>query len=525
MYSALDLRMTGTSGDFVWAEERHRRVPIVRYPGGGIIQPLVFYFGHLARTNRESIKSLWSRAYAIRPYFASLESQGVNWRRGGRNRYLSRHRQALKDAGEMSAAQIEENLQKIFDFYLTIPDAMPYGEDGTVVGEFVGDVPRKFPITSKTVTIEGEKRLVWIGHKVVKADPPKPSVLDAEEIGLVREKLRDVPANDNATQGWVDPKLKGDRDWAMGGCMSLGGLRSEETAELALSAITESLRNEGVLNGLPDKYRKMKSIADLSGDKDGQELVLNALKKFEQRKRRNYLYVGIDGKGDKPRQAAFKVELMRDLLIVAIWGVRAKQLAEWRKQGLFPTDLDRVFLSFSTRAALKAGSVSDILKQAFERARIEGSAHDFRKFYATEMASGILRRVVGNLGYLTHAVMHSVYHQVADALGHAKITTTTRHYVDVAVIAFTAIESRVQRRKLLAIWEALLEEQDNLDPERIRLVGTSVKLLASLPKASPLYAILEGALTDIELNPDGMIKFAKPKPNLKLVVSNTDAAT
>ena len=509
--SSLDLRMTSAGKHFTWFEEKYPSLPIVRNPDGTISQVLTFYFGYLARTKKEGASSLEKRAYTLREWMAFLLSHGMTWTHGACDRIMHRWRQAQKESGvDISDNQIEVKLQRVYEFYLHIPDAMKFDENGVRVPEFVGSARDGFPITIKSFPLRGDEDYsTWSGQDRTRPAPAHPSILDdiqVESVGNAARSATDI--------------LKGDRDWLLTSCMSRGGLRGAEVADITCSTITDSLRRENILAAVEARFGPMRSIADIADNAEAQEVVLTSLKVFEQRRRRDYIFVIITGKGNKQRHAAFPVDLVRDILTIGIWTVRRHQLATRPPTGDAGVPKE-VFLSFKTCDGMLPGSVSDIVKVAFIEAGIEGSGHELRKYYATNTANRILRRALDDFGYLTQAVLNTVYDQVASALGHSTVNTTTRHYVNVAMVHFTGLQAKRQRRRLLYVWETLLAQQDNLDAERIRLCGTAIRSIASVPKNSDLFAILEGALTDPDINPEGMLKFTVPKsPHLRLAVSN-----
>ncbi|MCQ1839066.1 hypothetical protein [Neorhizobium galegae] len=463
-----------------------------------------------------------AEAYTLREWFAFLLNEGFEWYQAN-DLMMHRWRQHQKDSSEeISLAQIELKLERVFIFYKFIPEAMPITEGGQPMPEFVGPISeprsRRLAITSKKVIYEGNEHTVWSGKDKVKVAKPKLTVPDESQVERIHSVLR-VPAV-NTTQNNLPvgshPKedfLKSERNWTMGTCMSGGGLRAAEVADLTTAQITEALKAEGILLKLPKQYAELTSIAELSDDVAAQEIVLAELKALRHRKKRHYIFVTIVGKGGKSRSASFFIDTIRDLLITAIWTVRAKMISQWGATWAY---CDNVFLSFKSKQQLQSSSISDIMALAFFKAKVPGSGHDLRKFYATYTATLILRRTLNDLGYLTQAVVNTVLSEVADALGHSQVTTTTRHYVNMALVHYTGIESRRRRHKLMKIWEILLEEQGNLSNDKIRLCGTTIKSVAQLPENAELNVMLGEMLRDPELNPLGMVAFVERKADRNL---------
>lgn len=516
-------RMTKSDREYSWCQEKYENLPIIREHDGTVSQPLTFYFGYLARTKTESIASMGPTSYTLREWIEFLWRQGLGLREGGNDETMHRFVQAQRELDRtLSESHIAVKLQRIYQFYLHLPDAMRFWEDGMPVEEFVGEAREGRSVTTITKTIKGKTYTRWSGRGKIKQSTASPSVLTDDEVTTLYAAARTVDAKDASGQPLSKANLKtsimvGERNWLLANVMGRGGLRAAETTVLSCNAITCALRLENLLKPVEKKFGPIKSVADLADVPDAQEMLLTALKAFNLKKGRMFIYVDIVGKGDKRRKAAFPVELIEDLLVVGVWTVRRFQLAEMTPS---PESQDAVFLSFKSGDKLLAGSVSGILKSIFVKAHLEGSGHELRKYYATATANRILKKNIDELGYITQAVLNTVYEQVASALGHANVNTTTKHYVNVAMVNYTGLEARRQRRKILHIWEALIDNQDRLDQERIRLCGTAIKSIATAPRESDLFGIMRGALTDPLINPDGMIKFANPKPNLRLVASN-----
>ena len=84
--------------------------------------------------------------------------------------------------------------------------------------------------------------------------------------------------------------------------------------------------------------------------------------------------------------ALFSIDLVRDILEVAVWSVRRGQVAVWVAQDPSFRLTGHVFLSFKTRGRLEPGTVSDLMKAAFVGAGVNGSGHRQRARYGTLMA-------------------------------------------------------------------------------------------------------------------------------------------
>ncbi len=504
-------------------------MPIIRWPNGTLCEPLVFFFGHLCRKNFEGIKSMEPRAYSLREWFAYLGERGIPWNEAD-DLKMHQWREHERKKG-VSHEQIEAKLKRVFHFYRHIPDAMVCQPDGTLTPEFVGEnrrgQPTKFPISTKEVkTKTGKWVTVWSGSKSVKQMKPKLKVVVNADCALVLSELRS-PSNRKKDIHDIDSIIKCERDWGMGRVMVGAGLRAHEVPALSLRDLTKAMKDEQLLRGLgQQRIANMESVAELADDPEAQKIVLKALKHFTDKKNRLYVGVRILGKGSKERQAGFTVDLLYDLLTVVIWGGRNILIKRWQAADPAYIPEDTLFLSFKTGEPLTESTVSDIMLQAFKDANVSGSGHDLRKNYATNIAAKILRRNLETFGYFTHAVLNTVLSEVADALGHSSVNTTTQHYTNLAIAAASGLDHKRQRDKVMAVCDMLVESdrKDMLDDERIRLCASAFKVFSEMPKDSMLYELLTDAMADPQLNPAGIIKMSevtRRPPFPRLVVDNT----
>lgn len=524
--STSDFRMTFAGPDFCWFGEPREGMPIIRWPDGTLCQPLIFFFGYLCRLNLEQISSMEPRAYQLREWFSFLRTQGIQWFNAD-DFTMHRWRHLLSESG-LQDAQIEKKLRSVYHFYLHIPDAMQRMENGSPTPDFVGRNKRGnnrwFSISTKQVlTRTGERLTVWSGSKAVRESTPDFTVPDNDQCDRVLAELRSPLKKPEGTKTpAVDSVVKHERDWGMGRLMVGAGLRADEVPGFKLADLTKALLSEGILSGLGmNRLDSLETVADLSEDVDAQEIVLRGLKTFEQKRKRLYIGVKVKGKGKKIRNAAFLIDLITDILTVIVWGSRARLVREWQAQDPNYVPQDTLFLSYKTSDALTGGAVSDIMLRAFKAAGVPGSGHDLRKNYATNLAARILTRNLNQFGYFTHAVLNNVLHEVATALGHKSVNTTTRHYTNLAVVHSTGLENSRKRNKVMRIWDQLIESKDLMDDEQLQLCGTAMRVFAELPKDSEMYGTLYWAMTNPDYNPKGLIDLSpRPATHLRLVSDN-----
>ncbi|MDP9630369.1 UNVERIFIED_ORG: site-specific recombinase XerD [Ensifer adhaerens] len=521
--------MTFAGPDFEWFGETRPRMPVIRWPNGTLCEPLIFFFGHLCRKNFEAIKSMEPRAYSLREWFAYLSENGIPWNQAS-DLTLHQWRQHERNNGA-SPEQVEIKLKRVFHFYRHMPDAMVCQPDGTMTPEFVGEnkrgEPPRFPISTKEVkTKTGYWLTVWSGSKPIKQMKPNLVVLVNDDRDRVLSELRS-PSKPKKNLNDIDSIIKRERDWGMGRAMAGAGLRAHEIPTTSLLDLTKAMKDEQLFRGLGrERAAALRSVAELADDPEAQKIVLKGLKHFTEKRKRLYIGVRVVGKGNKERRAGFTVDLLYDLLTVVVWGGRNRLIKRWQAADPEYVPEDTLFLSFKTGKPLTEGAVSDIMLQAFIDANVSGSGHDLRKNYATNIAAKILTRNLQLFGYFTHAVLNTVLSEVADALGHAKVNTTTQHYTNLAVATATGLENKRQRDKVMRVCDMLLENdsKDMLDDDRIRLCGTAIKVFSEMPKDCELFEILAGAMEETELNPGGLINLSavgKRVPYLRLVADNT----
>lgn len=527
-----DFRLRFTDDTFVWDGERQPDIPVVRWPSGAICQPLLFYFAWSAAEDRVSALSMEAEAYTLREWFAFLMNQGKHWTevsvllmrqfREDQKKTLWTG-QATKRSGLAIATQkvakrpahnqIEKKLRRVFDFYRFIPDAIKFDERCQPVKEFVGPPASErgqyFPITTKNSKLSTSDRQIWSGAKSQRRDHTKPTILSDTSVSKVYEALRN---RTGVTDAHGLEKLKGDRDWLMANCMGGAGLRAAEVAEMPIGSIEQALRAEGILDRAERILGRRLKITGLSKDRDAREAILDSLKHFKINEERAYVYVKITGKGDKLRSVPFEVDLIIDLLTIGVWEAEDELTG-----GPLQSKTGRIFPSYKTNRSLTAGAVSDIVKFGFKKAHVTGSGHGLRKVYATKLAIAILRKSARDHGQLTQGVINTVLSDVADALGHDKVSTTIKHYVDLAIVQFTGITDRRKRQQFLKILTVIEQDEVQLTDANILLIANVIRSLSNKPDTAPLAFMINKFLGDPRINPGKVLDEVPPPKHLRLV--------
>lgn len=514
-----------TERNFDWLGIKASGFRTLWLPDGSLFLPTTIYFGYKLEINKSSQKTMNKELYAIREFLVFLANNNTPWD-GVDDQSLYRWREAqLEESEELSEHQVERKIAWVFDFYRQIPIAWPLDETGKPRRLFVGDTnPREkisFPISTKTYQADGITHIVWSGQRFVKGEAPDFTVPDRDQVDKILTALR------VASEDIEEPEtrlLVSERNWAIGRSTVGAGLRAVEVERVRMKWFTEMLRVEGLFNGLPEHLRNIQCVSELSEEAAGQAIVRASLDELQQRKRRSYLFLYVLGKRNKRRKAYVLIDAAHDIMTY-IWDVRSKiaRILCDRSPG---GPGDTVFLSLSNREriedgkthALSAGAVSDILKAGFVASDVEGSGHDLRKFYATDISVKILSDAMEVFGFqLTDAVLSTILTRVREALGHSKVDTTIEHYVNLARIHYYALQSKLKREILNKIWFLLLDRQHDLSDRTITICHRFIDSLSQLSEDSPMLNLIEGMLLDPRMWPDDWAPPTPPTPPVRLV--------
>lgn len=278
-----------------------------------------------------------------------------------------------------------------------------------------------------------------------------------------------------------------------------GGLRAEEASNLSVNALMEALRTEGLLPVIKAAARGG-IVDDMSDDLEDQQGLLSALDRLEAGHRKN-VYVEVRGKGGRVRQVPFSIGLVRDLLTIGLWSVRRDQIGEWTRSTTFSPP-GEVFLSFKTRSKLKPGSVSDLMKDAFTHVGVEGSGHRLRAHYATMTAASIWDECFAMNGYrFDQTVMNMALDRLAEALGHSSVTTTVRHYIDMALLKHLGAGNRQMTDRFAGVWNIMIANRGDLIESKVELIRRVIDGIAQDQHGTGLELVISMAVDDPDLNP------------------------
>ncbi|TWD51233.1 hypothetical protein FB480_105196 [Agrobacterium vitis] len=473
-------------------------------------------FGYKMEIEKNAVSSINKELYTVREFFAFMAEEGMSWRDADDQCFNRWRDYQLENLESISESRVEVKIGVVFQFYQMLPLAWPLDEGGNFRPLFVGKSNARkgvyFPITSKTIKVDGVEREVWAGRRSVVGEALDFSVPDDASVQKVLEALR-TPVRMDGTifgSGNYDNVLASERNWAIGRSMSGGGLRAIEVERATLVSFTKTLRQEGILSALP-QGAAIECVSELASDSTSQKLILEGLRAFEKRHRRSYMFYDIVGKGNKRRSAYFELGLVTDLLIY-IWNVRPKIISLLSVRDNVNVKSDRLFLSLNARETIqgdrkyifRAGFISDLLQAAFIRAKVEGSGHDLRKYYATKIAVKILAVNMEICGFqLTEAVLETVLDRVREALGHSKINTTVRHYLNMARIHYFKFQTALKRSVYGEIYAVLLDVQHEISDRKIDIISRLIQSVSKFSDDSEMLNIIEGMLEDPRMWPNG----------------------
>lgn len=510
-----DFRLTFAEDDFQWAGESRPGLPILRWPDGTICEPVLAFFGYSAEKHRVKVGSMKLEAYAIREWLAFLANAGRRWDEAD-DELLSHWRESHREriAGRaIKATRVAQKIHAVFTFYRLFPEALPLNEEGNPRKLFVGKPQIRdgvtFPVSSKTPWSRSKHvQDVWSGaERVGRGSGSRRGTPDEAQVTKLLAWMRAKSVRQHSRRSGADAQkallMESERNWLMGRCMVGGGLRAQEIADMRVDALAKALRVEGV--PLPQSPTNNASrgphVLDLlAEDQEGRGALLSGLELLEARGR-TCIYMEVTGKGSKTRMVPFPIDLARDLLQVGIWGVRRAQRSEWAEARGASTPPQLLFLSFKTRGRMTSGAIGDLMKQAFRETGVEGSGHRLRAHFATMMAFTLLDECLAQNNYrLDSLVENMVLERLAEAMGHARVSTTLSHYIEMAKLRYFGASSRAKLDTLRGVQNALLRHRGALPPERMRLLGRIVEALATGPADSDLPILLDLALRDQEAN-------------------------
>ena len=502
----VDFEITYTDDGWTWAGETRPGLPILHYPDGSVCEPVLLYFGYSAEMSLASTSSMRVEAYAVREFLCFLWNRGLRWdqaddralrewrerqkqstaaidqRRRSERAGTSKGRGPAKKVVRTSPRQVERKIAFVVEFYRLLPEAMCLERNGKPWPAFVGSARSKkaFPIKTKTYSVRTPfgRRTVsrWVGAARLPAGTVRRPAPTQAVVGRILARLRSAAAIEptcRPTRSAIgQSRQESERNWLQGRCEAEAGLRCEEVVDLSLPALARALAEEGIggglagmggitgkLLGMPNEEARDRIIADL------EDLAVAG---------RQDLGVEVTCKG-RTRKAPFPIPLVRDLLQIGLWTVRAAQVRNWTEQHPGYVPPSNVFLSFKTGRGLTPGALGDVIKAAFEPEGLLGSGHRLRAFFGTELALRLLQVRLSLNGYRYDlGVEQWVLQHVAEAMGHAQPSTTVASYVDRALMRLVGVPSETVLSGMISVHRALLANAATLTDDDFSRVLRSI---------------------------------------------------
>lgn len=487
-----------------WAEETYEGFPVLRWPSGSICEPATLYFGWCLQYRRGvSISSLAPEAYAIREWLTFLTNQGIRYDRIDDlilRGFREAHSAGLKEE-KIHGHQIERKLTTIYLFYRSLDELLVIDSVGKPRQRLVApdETDRNYPVTTGTYkTKTGITKYVWSGSKILspkRTKRPTPGIESVEEIfAWIRSKPERIKA------AGIEPSsenyLLADRDWLIARTMALAGLRRRETAELSMKRIWQLLRDESI--EVPGSVLEFANCPP-----EEQARILKDLENLNMRS--SHTEIAISGKGGTTRYASLPVLFIIDLLKIWIWNWRMSLLP--KASG---TTSDAVFLSATDAQPLTPGAIGNIILHGFKDTKTPGSGHRLRAHYCTVTAIRLWEDEMQRNGFnFSQAVYNVILDRLADAMGHAKASTTVKYYLDLAVAKHFGFSNRAKYVVFSTIWQTVADNYTALSASDIRGI---VKIITAFsnPGTDRLKEVIALALANSQLYPD-----VSPSPSLK----------
>jgi len=467
-----DFIMDRTPSGFRWRGEDMSEIPRIRLADGSIFEPSLRYFAY-GWLNKlfKSKSSMEPDSYSLREWLCHTTNLGLDWVAAGKDDLMRSFRNTFAERveeGELASAQVELKLHHVFTFYQTIRLAMPFIRGAPMV-HFVGTAESLAPITTRQ--LGGTIR--WSSWNKIDRKAPNRPTPNEDDIERILEYLRAV-AMEPRDGTWKQALrvFAAERNWLVACCEVRAGLRRKETASLSLRCLAEALGKLKIVDMPTGRWRSSLQPNPLNEAVNAPKLQAEIIAGIEKHAARGYttISVAVQAKGKPERSVEFPIDLVIDLLEIAVWKVRKALFERWTADGKTDLDDDAVFLS-STRCGkrLATKSVGDIVKDAFNELIIAGSGHRLRAHYFTEMAWLLWTQELATAGYRSDvAVNNTVLNRLADLAGHKRPGTMERYYLDKAILRQKLKKNQPTLDARKDMMNALVGVSWSLDEDRCR---------------------------------------------------------
>ncbi|WP_313039272.1 hypothetical protein [Sphingobium yanoikuyae] len=489
--------------DFKWRGEKAPKLPLIQAPDGSLFEPLVKYFGESFRYRRVQISSMLVEAYILKDWFTYLNDNNIDWKRvrdqtivDWRSHLNEADRKSIQDGDRIeidSKNRINRKIDVVFTFYfLCGPD--DYGIMDCLLVDLIGPITlQRRNLGSRWISQngtfhidDGAKNVRWAlaeqSKQKVTQEPTPDQAAVAKVLSYLRTP-RQTDETDAQSRGRPTDPLTSERNWLVGICAVKGGFRALEIEAASVISAGIALNNSNIqipdARSMPDfeapGTRVRHPLDLLAYSKMGQTALL---REIELRARQGYsnIWMPVDGKGGKRRDVSLANDVFLDLLTIGIWLVRkAILVGHATKLGSDPLS-NSIFLPFGVAPmeGLSRKTIGNILKSAFHGAGVLGSGHRLRAYWASETCARLWDEAFALNGFKwDQTVENAVLHDLARAMGHVKVSTTVRSYLDRELIRSLGLKDKRSLSLLRKAANTIAENQNSLskvDFERIMIV-------------------------------------------------------
>jgi len=453
----MEIRNAGP--DFVWQQTPINGMPILFWPDRTICLPVLAYVGHCAKKRESCRGTIRKRVMHIREFLAFLLSRELPWSAANDGLLEDWRTERLtgltREEMIRRTVTFETKVNDVFQFYASLPSAMPFHEDGSTLMPFVdylvrapihmgeassGDAlnPHMAPITSKSIGDPSDGRRRWSGaSRIAQTELMRP-IPSMDVVNKLETAVRSEDPSKSMRRRGISEAMAialSERRFLQLRCGSELGLRRAEIAGISLNDIMFALKRVGIQ---PPVVGGCDGIHPLDACAQSEPAQSELLAKLEilQATRREFMALRTLGKGSKLRDVPISFRAMERLLVVGVWGFRAIFIAHMKKSQPLLVPPPELFLSLKTGGALSPGSVGDFAKDAFKSiGQPHLSGHSIRAAAATEEAIQLVEKYCLDVNGVpgTHGLDIALMN-LSRWLGHANMSTTARFYIDFAFV-------------------------------------------------------------------------------------------
>ena len=464
--------MLYASGRFASATGIAVGTPLLHTASGSLNEEVLAHFNHRKAVAGVSPGTMKAEALTIRRWFEQCSEKGRDWQRP-EDDWLT---EFTSEAPAERRGDPGRDQGIIFNFYAGLAEAYPWETGGSVRRQYVAEAGKQVPLRAGMLTCrKAGDRIMWSGLQRTNHEPPTLGVPGDAEMDEMLKRLGTPEPDASHTWGDRSGRMLAARNRLVGRCMCQAGLRCEEVADFEMCALWHALNKAGLvpkMNGTDD----WSLLATMATAPEARRRMLDGLAR-----RRNTpqdpMRIKISGKNGKQRYAPFPVDLVIEIVEVAVFDLRLRQLAHWAsRRGSFEPP-SQVFLSGRGPVGMTADSVGRAVKAALAQDPvISVTPHRSRAYFGTTTASRVLGEHLARTGgVLNDTLVDSVLDEVARCLGHSHPTTSVRFYV---AAALSHRELHSWAGKVLArLLEGVASDLGEVKPACLELVRRVIRRL------------------------------------------------